>query len=87
MLGQSLYATGQAIAMVPIAVEETSAFAIAWVASRLSYLALLLLLPCPADCALWFSKCFALGNLLYLAAIATVAVHVMRKRASRHAVP
>jgi O-antigen/teichoic acid export membrane protein len=78
MAGQCLFALGQAISIVPIMAENTSGAAVAYVASRVAYVAVLLLVPCPANCALWFSECFALGNVLYLVLIMLVAARALR---------
>jgi O-antigen/teichoic acid export membrane protein len=80
MAGQCLFGLGQAVSIVPITAESTRGVAVAYVSSRAAYIALLLLAPCPADCALWFSKCFALGNALYLVLITLVAARALRLR-------
>jgi hypothetical protein len=78
VLGQSLFLLAQALWMVPIAIESTGGAAAAFALSRVVYLGLLIWVPCHGDCALWYSKSFALANLLYLLAIVVVASRVMR---------
>jgi O-antigen/teichoic acid export membrane protein len=80
MLGQSLFALAQAVSIVPITVEATVGVGAAFVGSRAVYLVLLLAFPCGGDCGLWFSKSFALANLLYLGGITVAAVHALRSR-------
>jgi O-antigen/teichoic acid export membrane protein len=78
VLGQSLFILAQAVWMVPIAIESTAVAAAAFAASRIVYLALLVGVPCRGNCALWYSQCFALANLLYLVGIVLVAWRAMR---------
>jgi O-antigen/teichoic acid export membrane protein len=86
MVGQSLFGLAQAISMIPVAAEATVGVGAAFVSSRAVYLVLLLALPCYGDCGLWFSKCFAFANLLYLAGIVVAALRAMRSRRAAVAV-
>jgi O-antigen/teichoic acid export membrane protein len=80
MLGQAFFGISQAIALVPISVEGTTAVSVALVGSRMIYLVLLLVLPTSGAIALLFVKCFAAGNLLYLLGMIIAAVRAMRMR-------
>jgi O-antigen/teichoic acid export membrane protein len=79
MLGQSLFGLGQALSLVPLAVEATVAVNGVLVGSKVVYLVLLLAIPSPPDCALWFSKCFVVCNLLYLLGMSLVAFRAARR--------
>jgi O-antigen/teichoic acid export membrane protein len=78
VLGQSLFILAQALWMVPIAIESTAGAAAAFAASRVVYLALLVLVPCHGSCALWFSQCLVVANLIYLLSIVLVASRATR---------
>jgi O-antigen/teichoic acid export membrane protein len=80
MVGQALFGLAQVLAFVPITVEATAGVAAAFVASKVVYVAFLFGLPYSSECTLQFSKCFALGNLIYLAGIGLVAAKAVRRR-------
>jgi O-antigen/teichoic acid export membrane protein len=80
MTGQALYAIGQALAVAPIVVEATTRVSAVIVGSRLVYLTMLLVLPGHGDRATWFSRCFALGNVVYVLAMSAVALRAIRPR-------
>jgi O-antigen/teichoic acid export membrane protein len=84
MAGQALFAMGQALSMIPILVEATAGLAVVLVISKGVYLSLLIAIPSQGDCALWFSRCFALGNLLYLAAMCLLAGKALWARRGTH---
>ena len=91
MAGQSLFAIGQALSLVPVSVDATRGVAAAFALARLTYVAVLVFIPCPWNCALWFVQCFTAGNLVYLVAILAVVARtsqeMVRRRPSLAATP
>jgi O-antigen/teichoic acid export membrane protein len=80
MLGQSFFGLGQAVSVIPVTIEATTATNVVQTVSKFAYVGLLLMLPCPSDCVRWFSQCFAIGNFLYLCGMIFVATRAMSSR-------